>query len=75
MGRIRSALEGVYVGVGTLLAAITFIGVWVAAVSSAGWVVGLALGWIPAYLAAVLALLLGPFALLLAVVALLATLR
>lgn len=36
---------------------ITFIGVYIAAVDSVGWVIGIALGWIPAGLAAVLAYL------------------
>jgi len=45
---------GVGVVVGWLAAVVTFIAVYVAAVSSAGWVIGIALGWIPAGIAAVI---------------------
>jgi hypothetical protein len=44
--------------VGWLAAVITFIAVYIAAVGSVGWVIGIALGWIPAGLAAGLAYLL-----------------
>jgi len=40
---------------GLLAAAAAFIVVYAAAVSSVGWVIGIALGWIPAYLASCLA--------------------
>lgn len=40
---------------GLLGGAITFIAIYVAAVGSVGWVIGIALGWIPAYLGAVAA--------------------
>jgi hypothetical protein len=48
-----SETTGVVLGVIAGLAA--FVGVFAAAVGSAGWVVGIALGWIPAGLAAALA--------------------
>jgi hypothetical protein len=41
--------------IGSLAALVTFIVVYVAAVGSVGWVIGIALGWIPAGLAAALA--------------------
>ena len=37
---------------GFLGGAIAFIAIWIAAVGSVGWVIGIALGWIPAYLGA-----------------------
>ena len=40
---------------GGLAAAITFLAVYIAAIGSIGWVFGIALGWIPAGLASVLA--------------------
>jgi hypothetical protein len=40
--------------VGWIAAAVTFVGVYVAAVNSVGWVIGIALGWIPAGIAAVI---------------------
>ena len=47
--------------VGGLAGLITFIGVYIAAVGSVGWVIGIALGWIPACLAAGLAFLIGRY--------------
>lgn len=47
--------------VGLFAAGITFIAVYIAAVASVGWVVGIALGWIPASLAASLAFLIGRY--------------
>ena len=46
-----------YVGlpIGCIAAVITFLGVYLAAVDSVGWVIGIALGWIPSSLAAWLA--------------------
>ncbi len=41
--------------VGPIAAVLAFVGVYIAAVNSIGWVIGIALGWIPAGLAAVLA--------------------
>ena len=41
-----------------------FIGVWMATINHAGWLVGIALGWVPAYMAGALAVFLGPIALL-----------
>lgn len=38
---------------GVTAAALSFVGVYLAAVASVGWVLGIALGWIPAGLAAV----------------------
>ena len=44
---------GLYTGgIGAL---ITFVSVYIAAVASVGWVFGIALGWIPAWLAAMVA--------------------
>jgi hypothetical protein len=40
----------------------TFFYVWWAAIGYSGWVVGIALGWIPAAIAGYLALLLSPLA-------------
>lgn len=40
--------------IGWLGGVVTFIGIYIAAVSSVGWVVGLALGWVAAYLGAAL---------------------
>lgn len=40
---------------GFLGGAIAFITIYIAAVGSVGWVIGIALGWIPAYLGAVAA--------------------
>jgi hypothetical protein len=34
---------------------VTFVAVYIAAVASVGWVIGIALGWFPALLAAILA--------------------
>lgn len=45
------ATGDVIAGIG---AVICFISIYIAAVSSVGWVVGIALGWIPAYLGAAL---------------------
>lgn len=40
---------------GGVTALVTFIAVYIAAVGSVGWVIGIALGWIPAGLAAAIA--------------------
>lgn len=37
---------------GFLGGAVSFIAIYIAAVSSVGWVIGIAIGWIPAYLGA-----------------------
>jgi hypothetical protein len=47
--------------VGGLAALIAFVAVYIAAVGSVGWVIGIALGWIPAGLAAGLAFVLGRY--------------
>jgi hypothetical protein len=51
----RSEADGWIAGIGLLIGVIawlvTFLAVYVAAVDSAGWVVGIALGWIPATMA------------------------
>ena len=47
--------------IGGLAGAIAYISVCIAAVRSVGWVVGIALGWIPAGLAAALAFFLGRY--------------
>jgi hypothetical protein len=41
--------------IGGIASVITFIAVYIAAVGSVGWVIGIALGWIPAGLASALA--------------------
>lgn len=43
--------------IGGIAMAVTFIAVYIAAVDSVGWVIGIALGWIPAGLASALAYL------------------
>jgi hypothetical protein len=35
-------------GLGAIGAVIVYFGIWIAAADSAGWVIGIALGWIPA---------------------------
>ena len=54
-----------YLAIGTIsggiAALITFIGVMIAACNEAGWVIGIALGWIPAALAAAVAFVLVRF--------------
>jgi hypothetical protein len=47
--------------VGYLAAVVTFIAVYIAAVASVGWVIGIALGWIPATLAFGVAFLVGRY--------------
>lgn len=42
-------------------AVVTFIAVYIAAVGSVGWVIGIALGWIPAGLASGVAFLVGRY--------------
>jgi hypothetical protein len=51
-GGFLAGYVGVGLVVGWLSAVVTFIAVYVFAVSSVGWVIGLALGWIPAGIAA-----------------------
>ena len=47
---------GIYLGIGTLIGALTgiatFLAVYLLAIDSVGWPVGIALGWIPAAIAA-----------------------
>lgn len=43
--------------IGGIAMVVTFIAVYIAAVGSVGWVIGIALGWIPAGLASALAYL------------------
>lgn len=40
--------------IGVIGAVICFISIYIAAIASVGWVLGVALGWIPAYLGAAL---------------------
>lgn len=49
-----SVIEAIGAVAGLIAGVITFIAVYIAAVGSVGWVIGIALGWIPAGLAAVL---------------------
>ena len=53
-----------YLAIGSVCGVFTFIAVWMATINHAGWIVGLALGWVPAYMAGALAVFLGPIALL-----------
>ncbi len=50
---------GIYLGVGTLIGGLTglaaFVAVYFLAIDSAGWLLGIALGWIPALIAAAVA--------------------
>lgn len=41
-------------GIGGLGAIIAFFAIYLAAIGSVGWVIGIALGWIPAYLGGML---------------------
>ena len=41
--------------IGGIAAVVTFVAVWIAAIGSVGWVFGIALGWIPAWIAAAIA--------------------
>jgi hypothetical protein len=47
--------------VGSIAGFVTFFSVWIAAVGSVGWVIGIALGWIPALLASLIAYVVGAF--------------
>lgn len=49
---MRDAYHATSEIIGFLAAAAAFIGVYIGAAASAGWVIGLALGWIPAVIAA-----------------------
>jgi hypothetical protein len=49
---IGALLSGVGAFLGAIGALIVYFGVWIAAADSAGWVIGIALGWIPAAIAA-----------------------
>lgn len=40
--------------IGTLAGIVTFIAIYIAACGEAGWVIGIALGWIPALIGSVL---------------------
>jgi ABC-type Mn2+/Zn2+ transport system permease subunit len=50
---------GIYFGIGTLVGGLTaiaaFVAVYVLAIDSVGWLLGIALGWIPALIAAAVA--------------------
>jgi hypothetical protein len=50
-------MEMVGTAIGGIAMVVTFIAVYIAAVDSVGWVIGIALGWIPAGLASALAYL------------------
>ena len=56
---LGASLLMLYLGIGLLFGwlagIITFVAVYIAAVGSVGWVIGIALGWIPSMLAAGLA--------------------
>ena len=62
LGRI---LQAIYLATGGLvaipLALVTFILVYIAAIDSVGWVIGLVLGWIPAFWAAAIVFFLGAY--------------
>jgi hypothetical protein len=55
------ALEITGLVIGAIAGLITFVCVYIAAVSSVGWVIGIALGWFPALLAGLLAFWLGRY--------------
>jgi hypothetical protein len=50
-------MEMVGTAIGGIAMVVTFIAVYIAAVDSVGWVIGIAVGWIPAGLASALAYL------------------
>lgn len=51
-----------YFGIGVLTGIVTFLGVWVYAITKWGFLIGITLGWIPAAISAVLAGFLWPLA-------------
>jgi hypothetical protein len=55
---IFRVIGGLVGGLGGLVA---FVAVYLAAIESAGWVVGIALGWIPAFLVAAIVYFLGRY--------------
>lgn len=65
-----SLLGAVYAWLGSICGFLAFVIVWGSAVASAGWVVGISLGWIPAMIAAVLASIIGPASLAIALLGL-----
>ena len=56
-----SAFHAIGAALGWFAALVTFIAVYIAAVTYVGWAVGLALGWIPASLGAMFAFLIGRY--------------
>lgn len=58
VGGIFRVIGGLIGGLGGLL---TFALVYLAAIDSVGWVIGIALGWIPAFLAAALVFFVGRY--------------
>jgi hypothetical protein len=64
-----SELDGFYEnpvvrGIGFLVSFITFTAIWISAIASVGWVFGVVIGWIPAFIAGTIAFFLWPFVLL-----------
>ena len=48
-GEVLQHLAGwLYLAAGLLIGVVTFVGVWAYAVSSWGWLLGFAFGWLPA---------------------------
>ena len=56
-----------YRAAGVICGHIAFVAVWIMAIGHSGWVVGIALGWIPAVLAAIIVAIIGPALLLIAI--------
>ena len=57
-GTIFSVIGGLVGGLGGI---VTFLVVYLAAIDSVGWVIGIALGWIPAFLAAAVVYFVGRY--------------
>lgn len=54
--------KGAYVIVSLLVGVVTFVGAWIYAISTSGFLLGVGLGWLPAAIVAVVAALLWPVA-------------
>jgi hypothetical protein len=61
-GAIEFGFVWCYAALSILIAIVTFIGAWLYAIDSSGFVLGVGLGWLPAGIVAVLAGFLWPFA-------------
>lgn len=47
--------NGIYIKIGSIIAPILFIGIWIYALVTLGFLLGLAVGWIPAFMGAFIA--------------------